>query len=95
LNFQAGVLAMIYPFVGGLSHSLMGPIFGAIIISFIPDYFQFAAEYQVIVNSVLVILILIFLPQGILGWIDRRVKPWFHRKQFYVRLSKWGAKESL
>ena len=72
LNFQAGVLAMIYPFVGGLSHSLMGPIFGAIIVSFIPDYFQFAAEYQVIVNSVMVILILIFLPQGVLGWIDRR-----------------------
>jgi branched-chain amino acid transport system permease protein len=72
LSFQAGVLAMIYPFIGGLTHSLMGPIFGAIIASFIPDYFQFAAEYQVIVNSVVVILILIFLPQGVLGWIDQR-----------------------
>jgi len=72
LSFQAGVLAMVYPFIGGLSHSLMGPVFGAIIASFIPDYFQFAAEYQVIVNSVVVILILIFLPQGVLGWIDQR-----------------------
>ena len=93
LNFQAGVLAMIYPFIGGLTHSLMGPILGAIIASFIPNYFQFAAEYQVIVTSVMVILILMFLPQGILGWVDQMVKPWFYRRQWYVRLSKWGVKE--
>jgi len=93
LSFQSGVLAMIYPFIGGLTHSLMGPILGAIVASFIPDYFQFAAEYQVIATSVMVILILIFLPQGILGWIDKRMKPWFYRRQQYVRLSRWGAKE--
>jgi branched-chain amino acid transport system permease protein len=93
-SFQAGVLVMIYPFLGGLTHSLMGPILGAVIATFIPEYFSFAEEYQVIATSVMVILILIFLPQGILGWLDQRVKPWLYRRQWYVRLSKWGVKET-
>jgi branched-chain amino acid transport system permease protein len=92
-SLQSGVLIMVYPFIGGLTHSLLGSIVGALIITFIPDYFRFAEEYQIIVTSVMVILILIFLPQGILGWIDQKVKPWFYRRHWYVRLSEWGAKK--
>jgi branched-chain amino acid transport system permease protein len=92
-SLQSGVLIMVYPFIGGLTHSLLGPILGALITTFIPEYFSFAKEYQIIVTSVMVILILIFLPQGILGWIDQKVKPWFYRRQWYVRLSEWGAKK--
>jgi len=32
------------------------------------------------------ILIIIFMPMGILGLIDRRVKPWFGRTKWYARL---------
>ena len=92
-SLQSGVLIMVYPFIGGLTHSLLGSILGALILTFIPDYFHYAKEYQVIITSVMVILILILLPQGILGWIDQKVKPWFYRRQWYVRLSGWGAKK--
>jgi len=80
-SLQAGVLIMVFPFIGGLDHRLLGPIIGALIASFIPEYFSFGAEYHIIVTSVMVIIILIFLPHGILGWIDRRVKPVFNRRQ--------------
>jgi len=73
-GLQSGVLIMVYPFIGGINHSLLGSILGALITSFIPDYFNYAKEYQVIFTSAIVILILIFLPHGILGWIDQRVK---------------------
>lgn len=93
-NLQAGVLVMVYPFVGGLTHSLTGPILGAAIATWVPEYFHFKEEYQLIVTTVIMMLIIIFLPKGILGWIDQRIKPWFHRRQWYVRLSKWGSKEA-
>jgi branched-chain amino acid transport system permease protein len=93
LSLQSGVLVLTYPFIGGLTHSLFGPILGAILVTFIPQYFTFAAEYQMMITSVMVILILIFLPQGILGWIDQKVKPWLYRRQWYLRLSKLEAKK--
>lgn len=93
-SVQAGIIIMVYPFIGGLGHSLIGPVVGAIIATFAPEYFRVPAEYQSIVTSVMVILILIFLPLGILGWIDQKVKPWFNRWQWYVELSKWGAKKT-
>jgi branched-chain amino acid transport system permease protein len=85
-SFQAGVLAMVYPLIGGLSHSILGPILGALIVSFLPDYVQFAEEYQVIVTSIIVMLILMFVPGGILGWISRSAVPWFSRQEWYSRL---------
>jgi len=92
-SLQSGVLIMVYPFIGGLTHSLLGSIVGALITTFILDYFNFAQEYKIIVTSVMVMFILIFLPQGILGWIDWKVKPWFYRRQWYVRLAEWGVKK--
>jgi hypothetical protein len=37
--------------------------------------------------------IIMFLPKGILGWLDQKAKPWLRRSSWYVRLSKWGTKE--
>jgi ABC-type branched-subunit amino acid transport system permease subunit len=93
LSLESGVLIMVYPFIGGLAHSLTGSILGALITTFVPNYLNFAKEYQIIITSSTVLLILIFLPQGILGWIDQKLKPWFYRRQWYVRLSEWGAKK--
>ena len=92
-SFQAGVNTMVYLIIGGFSHSLIGPILGAIIATFIPEYLRFAQTYQAIASAVVVILILMFLPMGIMGWVDRRVKPWFYKRKWYARLSNWGVKE--
>jgi branched-chain amino acid transport system permease protein len=92
-DIKAGVLIMAYPFIGGLTHSLTGPILGAAIITFIPEYFRVIEEYQLIVTTIIMMLIIMFLPKGILGWLDQRVKPWLKRSPWYVHLSKWGTKE--
>jgi branched-chain amino acid transport system permease protein len=92
-SLQSGVLIMVYPFIGGLSHSLLGPILGALLAAFVPEYLTFIKEYQLIAAAIMVLVILVFLPHGILGWMDRRVKPWLNRWQWYARLSEWGAKK--
>jgi branched-chain amino acid transport system permease protein len=78
-SFSASIFVMMYIVVGGIAHSLSGPLLGALIITFIPEYLRVAKEYEPIITAVITILIIIFLPAGILGWIDRRLKPWFDR----------------
>lgn len=81
-SFNNSVFVMMYVIVGGINHSLMGPLLGALIITFIPEYLRAAQEYEPIIRSVFIILIIIFLPNGILGLFDKYVGPWFQRSKY-------------
>lgn len=73
--FGNSIFVMMYAVVGGLTHSLAGPIVGALIVTFIPEYLRLAKEYEPIITAIAMILIIVFLPMGILGAIDR-LKAW-------------------
>lgn len=79
-SFHNSIYVMMYAVVGGLFHSLAGPIIGALVITFIPEYLRVAKEYEPIITAIAMILIIVFLPMGVLGLIDRTVKPWLMRK---------------
>jgi len=87
-SFQAGLNVMVYLIVGGFSYSLSGPILGALIATFIPEYLRVEAQYQVIFTSAIVILILMFLPFGVIGWVDQKVRPWLFSQKWLGRASK-------
>jgi branched-chain amino acid transport system permease protein len=76
-SFNNSVYVMMYAVVGGLAHTLAGPIVGALIITFIPEYLRMAKEWEPVVTAVAIILIIIFMPMGILGLIDPRKKATF------------------
>jgi branched-chain amino acid transport system permease protein len=79
-SFANSVYVMMYVVVGGLTHVLVGPLIGAVVITFIPEYLRVAKQFEPIITAVAIILIIILLPYGFLGFYDRRVKPWFVRK---------------
>jgi ABC-type branched-subunit amino acid transport system permease subunit len=87
-SFQNSIYVMMYAIVGGLFHSLAGPIIGAAIITFVPEYLRVAKEYEPIITSAAIILIIIFMPMGILGLIDQRVKPWFVQMKWLAWLRR-------
>lgn len=74
-SFTAGVNTIAYLFIGGFTHSLAGPILGAFIVTFIPEYLQFAQTLRPIIIAAVVIFILMFLPAGLLGVWDNKIKP--------------------
>ena len=86
-SFMFSVYVMMYVVVGGLAYTLTGPLIGSTVITFIPEYLRVAREYESIVTGVATILIIIFMPMGILGLIDQRVKPWLARRKWSARLS--------
>jgi len=73
-GFQNSIFVMMYVVVGGFAHSLAGPIVGAFVLTFTPEYFRVAKEYESIITAVVMILIIIFMPMGILGLYDTRIK---------------------
>ena len=84
-SFPSTVYVMMYLVVGGLANNLTGPMIGALIVTFIPEYLRMAKEYEPIVTGVAIILIIIFMPKGIMGLVDGRIRPWLIR-------TKWSGR---
>ena len=73
-SFLLSIYVQMYALLGGLSYFITGPIIGAAIMVFLPESLRVANEYQPIYFAILIILIVIFLPGGILS-LPQRV-PW-------------------
>jgi branched-chain amino acid transport system permease protein len=58
--------------VGGMG-SLWGGLFGAAFLTPLPQLLHSVQEYQDIIFGGLLLVILIFVPQGLVGWIEERV----------------------
>jgi branched-chain amino acid transport system permease protein len=70
-GFYQSIMVPMYVLVGGLSHFLVGPVVGAIIVTFIPEYLKVTAEIEPIVTAVVLILVILFLPIGVLGLLGK------------------------
>jgi branched-chain amino acid transport system permease protein len=62
----------LYMLVGGLG-TVLGPLLGAVVVTWLTQYLQFLQEYRFIVFGPIVVLLVIFVPQGIVGtWLGRK-----------------------
>ena len=65
-NFHIGFDLLIYLLVGGVA-TMAGPIIGAFIMTLIPESLQFLLEYRIILYGSFLIVVVIFLPRGLVG----------------------------
>jgi branched-chain amino acid transport system permease protein len=68
------ITVLVMVIVGG-QMSIVGAVFGAIVLSFAPEWLRFVGDAYLAVFGVAVLLVLIFLPHGIAGLLRR----WTHR----------------
>ncbi len=86
-SFHCSIYVQMYSLIGGLGYYIAGPIVGAIVMVFLPEMLRAGQEFQPIFYGVLLILIIIFLPGGILSIRERY--PWV--SQFLGRIGKRPA----
>src|SRR5215470_17652182 len=73
--FVAGVDIAMYMVLGGMD-VLYGPLLGAFIITYLSTALQFLADWRWEVWGTIVILVMIFRPQGILGRDTLNIRRW-------------------
>jgi len=64
--FNRAVLVLVFAVVGGAA-TVAGPIVGAVVLSLLPEIFRSAASYRDVVDGMILILVVLFRPQGIVG----------------------------
>lgn len=80
-SFILSIYVQMFALLGGLSFFVAGPIVGACVMVFLPEWLRLTEQFQPILYSVLIILIVIFLPGGILSLPGRFpwLVSWFRR----------------
>lgn len=70
-GFENAVDILTMAVFGGIS-SLIGPLVGASILTLLPELLRFLHDYRGVVNGVILVLVVLFLPTGI--WDPQRIR---------------------
>lgn len=58
--------AIAYSILGGLNH-VLGPVVGALVFTVLPEALRFSAQAREIILSLILLLVIVFLPRGLLS----------------------------
>lgn len=61
------IYVQFYAILGGTGFLLLGPVVGALVLTVIPEMLRFTHGNEPIITGVIIILLIIFLPSGIVG----------------------------
>jgi len=61
--------------IGGLG-SILGSILGAIAFTVLPEYLRVFAQYRLLINGIIVILVISFFPGGLVE-VFRKLQGWW------------------
>lgn len=75
-GFDRGVEILTMAILGGVE-GLFGPVIGAVLLTLLPELLRGLQEYRLIVNGLILVLVVLFLPGGI--WRPRAIKSLFQR----------------
>jgi branched-chain amino acid transport system permease protein len=69
-TFDASIAYLAYVLIGG-SRSMWGPVMGAILLAALPEILRPLKDARLIINGLVLIIASIYLPQGIVGALQR------------------------
>ena len=76
-SFMASIYVLIYVVFGG-EKKFIGPIIGAIILTFVPEVARGAKEYMPLIFGAILIFIVFVMPEGITG-LGAPLSRWYRR----------------
>lgn len=75
-GFDRGVEILTMAILGGIN-GLVGPVLGALILTLLPETLRAFSDFRLVVNGLILVLIVLFLPKGI--WDPARLRQWLGR----------------
>lgn len=75
-GFERGVDILTMAVLGGIG-GLTGPVLGAAILTLLPELLRSFKHFRLMINGMILVLIVLFLPQGI--WDPPRMRQWLGR----------------
>ena len=74
--------------LGGIG-SLIGPVVGSTILTLLPELLRGFADFRLVINGFILVLIVLFLPKGI--WDPARLRNWLDSRKQNAGKSTFGG----
>jgi branched-chain amino acid transport system permease protein len=71
-GFDAAVTILSFALLGGIA-SPLGPVLGAFILTMLPEVLRPLHDYRLVINGLIIVAVVIFMPRGLLAWRIGRV----------------------
>jgi branched-chain amino acid transport system permease protein len=72
-NMWQNIYIQIYAILGGIGYAVVGPLIGAVVMTWFPEAMRVASLIAPIITGVVLILLILFLPRGLLGLLEYRI----------------------
>lgn len=73
-GFDQAVTILSFALLGGIG-SPFGPVLGAIILTLLPEVLRPLHDFRFVVNGLIIVIAVLFMPRGLLAWRFRRIGP--------------------
>jgi len=70
-GFETAVSILSYAILGGVA-TPVGPVVGAFVLTLLPEVLRPLHDFRMVFNGLIIVLVVIFLPKGVLGFRARR-----------------------
>lgn len=69
-GFHLALISVFYVAIGG-TRTFMGPIFGAVLLTVLPEMLRFAGDYRMVIYGLLVLAVMVVAPNGLEDLLPR------------------------
>jgi branched-chain amino acid transport system permease protein len=66
-GFDAAVTILSFALLGGIG-SPFGPVVGAFVLTLMPELLRPLHDFRLVFNGLIIVLVVLYLPRGVLGW---------------------------
>ena len=73
-TFDASIAYLAYVLIGG-SRSMWGPLVGGALLSALPEVLRGLADWRLVINGLVLVVVSLYLPQGIVGSLSPKPRP--------------------
>jgi branched-chain amino acid transport system permease protein len=73
-GFDQAVTILSFALLGGIG-SPFGPVLGAAILTLLPEVLRPLHDFRFVVNGLIIVIAVLFMPRGLLAWRFRRIGP--------------------
>ncbi len=73
-GFDQAVTILSFALLGGIG-SPFGPVLGAFILTLLPEVLRPLHDFRFVVNGLIIVVAVLFMPRGLLAWRFRRIGP--------------------
>ena len=79
-SLEQSIVMLAMLLLGGIG-SIAGAVIGAVVLSFLPEWLRFLKDYYLIVYGIGILLMMSFMPNGIVGFVRERWGPIARRER--------------